>query len=48
MSEFHIMQFRTLGLLMNGELERICVEEIAMQSRNMQELTEKERSLDQY
>jgi len=30
-----------LGLLMNAELEMIWEEEIAMQSRHMQEITEK-------
>ena len=41
MSEFHIIQFRMLGLLMNAESKRIWEEEIAMQSRNVQELTRK-------
>ena len=41
MSEFHIIQFRMPGLLMNAESERIWEEEIAVQSRKIPELTEK-------
>jgi hypothetical protein len=40
-TEFHIIQFRMLGVLMNAKSERIWEEEIAMQFFNVQELTRK-------